>query len=570
MNSQWGKKVVKLVQKESQEMKILIFYRLLSLCITSFFYLISDFNHTIQRKLFILISITISAGLLAYLYIANEGEEKKIKFLILLETIGNCLILIPSGGMSSPYVWYALNTIMITAVKLNKKYCVMNLAAYVLISTAAYPMLSKGQGGLVEILQKESNLIISFVLISAAVLRLSTLSKDVQRKSEKVQEINDQLVIANEKIKASIEHSVSLYQAIHSFSTQKKENGLIEIFMHYAKIIMKTEDIFFISIVSDKDKVLFRDNDGPLQGQLNDLREKIAQNWNTIGQSDIPIILGEEKSFAVMAVKSNYTHYGVLACDMTNIKKDIRHQEHLEQLKFLAALGSIGLEKAQLEKVNERLAITQEQNRIANEIHDSVLQRLFSMSFCIFGLAKNLEKMNKNQIRKELSVLRGSLDSSMKELRSTIYGLSWQKNGLDSFKEDILKYIREIQDLNNVNIYFDIFGNYELMTTRQKKAVYRIICEGIGNAVRHGKSTEIKVLLNIGVAISSLEITDNGTGFDINSVVENNQRGLGLKNIDFLVKSLNGILHIHSEIERGTTILIEIPCEITLLEEDVV
>lgn len=565
MYLQWRKRIINLVENESQEMKMLIFYRFLSLCITSFFYFISDFNHTVQRKLFILISISISAIILAYLYIANESEEKKVKALILLETVGNCLILIPSGGLNSPYVWYALNTIMITAIKLKKKYCLMNLAAYVAISIVAYPMLQEEPIELLVILQKESNLIISFVLITVAVLRLSALSKDIQRKSDKVHKINDQLVIANGKIKESIEQIVSLYQAVQSLAIHKDEDKLLEIFIHYAKNIMKTETVFFIEASQDDKKGMLGNDEVLLENQEDKLKEKVLLYWNKINQSDIPIELEiEERKFAVIILKSNFKTYGILGCDMVCNKGDIRCEEHLEQLKFLAALGSIVLEKTELESINERLVITQEQNRIANEIHDSVLQRLFSMSFSIFGLTKNLEKMNLNQIKKELNVVRNSLDSAMKELRSTIYGLSWQKNGLDSFKEDIVKYIREIQHLSNVNISFDILGNYELLSMRQKRAIYRIICEGIANAVRHGKSTVIKIALDIKEDIGSLEIIDNGTGFDIKDV----ERGLGLKNIQFLTKSINGVLHMDSEIGRGTSIVIDIPYEITMLEKE--
>ncbi len=398
---------------ESKEMNLLVYYRYLSLGIISFFYMIGELNHSYQKKLFIIICISISAYILNYLYIKNAEEKQKIKLLIFIETIGNCFILIPSGGISSPYIWYMLNTIILSALKLNKKNCFLNISTYLVILFMI--TLFSNKINMVEALynansQTNLNLVMSFALVIGAVLYLSTLIKDLEKKNKSI------------------------------------------------------------------------------------------------------------------------------------IEKNTR-----------------------FEKVNERLIVTQEQNRIANEIHDSVLQRLFSMSFSIYAIIKKLDKSSNQQVRDELNIVRNAIDNSMKELRSTIYGLSSQKNGHNIFNENIMEYIAEIKGLTNTDIKYDLMGSIDVLSVSYKKALYRIICEGISNAIRHGKSLKVQVELKVQKNTIDLEIDDDGIGFEQNKIKKDTQTGLGLNNIRDLTYSLNGEIYITSKVGKGTTIKVTIPRDVPVL-----
>lgn len=399
-------KKICMTEGESEENKILIFYRYFSLFVTSFFYFIGNTEHLIQKKLFIIACISVSAVILNFLYIKNENSNKKINVLVLIETLSNSFLLIPSGGINSPYIWYTLNTILITSIKLNKWYCWANLFVY-LFSSTVISYLIFGGIELMDPINKEFNLILSLILITAAIQILSKYIKEIKNDKEKLAKINE---------------------------------------------------------------------------------------------------------------------------------------------------------------VNEQLLINEEQNRIANEIHDSVLQRLFSVSCGIFGLMKNIEKLDESKIKEELNTIRDSIDSAMKELRHTIYGLSWEKDGINSFEKDIFEYINQTKKLNNADITFDVTGNMEFLSLMQKKAIYRIICEGIGNAVHHGKADHVSVSLNIEPKNSLLRITDNGKGFNTNEIKNNKGSGLGIKNLYYLTESLNGEINIISKTGIGTEIDITIPNSITVIE----
>ncbi|MGI6227148.1 MAG: sensor histidine kinase, partial [Peptococcales bacterium] len=234
-------------------------------------------------------------------------------------------------------------------------------------------------------------------------------------------------------------------------------------------------------------------------------------------------------------------------------------------------LSSIVLEKFELEKVNEKLLVSQEQNRIANEIHDSALQRLFGLSCGIYTLMKKLDSLAVIQIEEELILMQRSINNILKELRSIIYGLSWKKDGKNNFIEELKNYIEETKRLNNIDISLNIIGDDELLSCLQKKAIYRIISEGISNAIHHGQADKVEVILRIENNITILQVIDNGIGFELNQLDKDREQGLGLKNIEYLVNSLQGFIDLQSMPRKGTKLLINFPNKsLSISEEEVV
>nr|WP_252187793.1 histidine kinase [Anaeromonas frigoriresistens] len=240
------------------------------------------------------------------------------------------------------------------------------------------------------------------------------------------------------------------------------------------------------------------------------------------------------------------------------------------QLKFLSELTSIVLERFELDEVNGRLLKAEEQNRIASEIHDGVLQRLFSISCGIFTLMKRKKKAPNEDITEELNQMRSSIDDTMKELRKTIYGLSWSKEGSDNFISDINNYIDEIKRLTTINIKFKVQGKSEVLSTLHKKAFYRVIREGISNGIRHGGAKNIDINLYIYRQQTLLEIIDDGTGFDIKEIRNKKDKGIGIENMYHLVNSLKGQIYFDSIKERGTIISIKVPNVHVIEREEVV
>jgi len=547
--------------EQSEITKIIIIYRFVSLMITSIFYFINQPDYSLEKRMTVIICIAGSAVLLNYLYIKNKGHSSNILLLILIETCGNSILLIPSGGINSPYVWYSLNTILIASVELPRKYCWLNLTVYLAASLSLSAFIPvNGLGRIAQLTNPERSLILSLILITSVIQLLSKYAINAQNTSSKLTDANKELQYANKKIIESFNHIMELYQAVSLFSNQRSRNDLILLILQYTQRINKAETVFFYDATKGGNIISIQ-SDNWVSSLRNVLQEKLSGIWNIIADLKIPIkVSALDRSFSLISIKSSYMNYGILGVETPAYIQNATDNQNGELLRFLAEISSIALERFELEQVNDRLIIAEEQNRIANEIHDNVLQRLFSISCGIYNLTRGKEKSSMALINKEMDIIRDSINSSMNELRTAIYRLSWKKEGVDNFIVDILNYINQIKHLNHMEIDFSTMGDSELLLSAQKKAIYRIICEGIGNAVRHGKAGDVKVKLNIGIEAATLEIIDNGRGFDLDRIEADRQQGLGIKNIRFLVNSLKGSVNIHSVIGEGTNIRITIPC----------
>ncbi len=113
--------------------------------------------------------------------------------------------------------------------------------------------------------------------------------------------------------------------------------------------------------------------------------------------------------------------------------------------------------------------------------------------------------------------------------------------------------------LNQIGVVTVFTGEEERLTKTMKKALYRIVCEAAGNALRHGHCTKLEVRLEISTTKVNLLIKDNGKGFDLALLQDEEKRGLGIRNIQFLVLKEQGTLQINSQEEQGTEIQIEFP-----------
>lgn len=561
--------VINFYKKQQEDIKIILIFRSLSIFITSFFYAFGSPDHSLGQKTFIIICILIASLILQYLYVKNWGSTPSIIFLVLLEVTGNTILLIPSGGIASPYLWYSLNTILISSIRLNQILCWINFAVYLstsmgILYLGTYPSLEL----LPYIYNHERNFILSLILITIAMQILARYMKKLGREKEKLKDVNKELQWSNTKIKATMDHTMELYQMVDMLSAERDGAGLISLIIDSTSKITKAKDVIFYSPKFQTSPIV----DGDVRKEIEDqIKFKILERWSNFIETTYPIeIRVNEQVFILTPIKSNALPYGILGIGSINYEgKDGAYSSYAEQMNFLSKLSAIVLERVELEQVNRGLIINEEQNRIADEIHDSVLQQLFSASCGLFALIKS-KKTDKKQLEEDLNTIRSAINRAMKDLRSVIYGMSWKKNGTNNFELDLRDHIHEVKSLNKVDIHLDIEGKHELLTNTQKMALYRIICEGIGNGLRHGKAKAINITLGIDLDLITLTIRDNGRGFDYKRFMNSKQGGLGIKNMNYLVQSLQGDLQFYSVAGKGTEIIITLPNQNHHIKEEII
>ena len=204
--------------------------------------------------------------------------------------------------------------------------------------------------------------------------------------------------------------------------------------------------------------------------------------------------------------------------------------------------------KALLEKQDYEIyaATLRERNRIAREIHDNV-GHVLSRTILLTGAAKAL---NRDQnLEPILDGLDDSLNSAMDSIRSSVHDLHDEAVNL---QESIKGIIRDFKYCE-VELKYDMSNK---VTSNVKYCLIGIVKEALSNVMKYSGATYVKITVREHPALYQLCVEDNGHGCADNM---NKTTGIGLKNMQERVSTLNGTLRIESE--KGFRIFVVIPKE---------
>lgn len=195
----------------------------------------------------------------------------------------------------------------------------------------------------------------------------------------------------------------------------------------------------------------------------------------------------------------------------------------------------------------------QERNRIAEELHDGVVGKLFGtrMKLGYIDVAPELEDEQENNLSK-LQELEEEIREISHNLKSSY--ISSEKDFvllLDELKEEYESiYKFSIQLVNHTKI------GWKELNDKTKITIYRILQETLTNIQKHAKAKNVNIKFS-NRTNSELQviIEDDGVGFEVDKV----EKGIGLDNIEERIKRLNGTLEIESELGIGTKFIILLP-----------
>lgn len=192
-----------------------------------------------------------------------------------------------------------------------------------------------------------------------------------------------------------------------------------------------------------------------------------------------------------------------------------------------------------------------ERNRIASEIHDGIGGELA-------GIKLYLSKVNATLDNENIALVIGRLTGLFQELRSISHNLSSNFLKGKDFNTVLVELAKEYENRNGFKLEFVIYPNdaFKDLSEIYKHQVYRIIQELLANAAKHANADKVAVTITRHEDFLNLIVEDDGIGFTGTSV-----SGIGLKNIEDRLKSLNGILNIETQTNKGCTIIIDIPCK---------
>jgi signal transduction histidine kinase len=220
----------------------------------------------------------------------------------------------------------------------------------------------------------------------------------------------------------------------------------------------------------------------------------------------------------------------------------------------LASQAGVAIELTRAQEELHRLALIEDRERIAKELHDDVIQSLFAEGMALQAALSMLDDPKALETRLNQSV--ENIDRVIRDLRNYIFGLRpgvAADHQLDRALRDLAAGFAE-----GAGASIEVETDPEAVSRLAGRVpdIVQSAREAISNAVRHSGGDQISVTLNLAGDAAILEVIDNGKGFDPERAAG---RGHGLANLQARAAALAGELEIESEPGRGTWLRIRIP-----------
>lgn len=202
----------------------------------------------------------------------------------------------------------------------------------------------------------------------------------------------------------------------------------------------------------------------------------------------------------------------------------------------------------------EELAVVEERNRLARELHDSVTQTLFGMTFTAETARARLAS-SPEEVPPLLDRLQEDAASALAEMRALVYELRPARAAGDSLASALREHAALLQRQHGLVVDVTAAGE-EYLTPVQAHRLFRVAQEALNNVVKHAGVASAQVDLRFSPEQVALTVADQGQGFDPSAAAGS---GVGLQSMRERVESLGGRLTVVSQPGQGTRIQAVVP-----------
>jgi signal transduction histidine kinase len=246
------------------------------------------------------------------------------------------------------------------------------------------------------------------------------------------------------------------------------------------------------------------------------------------------------------------------------IDSDERNHQNLELL--LADLEASNV-KLQLyaDQVAE-LAATEERNRLARDIHDSLGHRLTVVAI---QLEKALAYKDRDPAEAEKAILaaKQAASAALREVRRSVRSLRDADEGF-SLRISLAELVDEMEN-GRFSINYAFTGDETSYSRSVLMALYRSAQEGLTNIQKHAEATAVSLTASLEEAEGKLILQDNGRGFDattLDDLAIDPYHSFGLQGIQERLELVRGQVQVISQPGKGTILQITVPRNPTVLE----
>jgi PAS domain S-box-containing protein len=233
-----------------------------------------------------------------------------------------------------------------------------------------------------------------------------------------------------------------------------------------------------------------------------------------------------------------------------SLAADFFQPDQVRRLQFFATQIATVIQNVLLDQKERELAVIQDRQRLARELHDSVTQTIFS-SFVIAGTLPRLHKDLSENALLQLEKLKRLNQGALADMRTLLLELRQADVSSIPLPELIQQLVTGAMGNASIDIQFTSLGDATL-PPEVHQSFYRITQETLNNMMKHAKATHVDVQLTLQAGRANLSVKDDGVGFNPDTV--DAATHMGLKIMQERANAIQAKLEIKSEIEKGTEI----------------
>jgi two-component system sensor histidine kinase DegS len=205
-------------------------------------------------------------------------------------------------------------------------------------------------------------------------------------------------------------------------------------------------------------------------------------------------------------------------------------------------------------------AVTEERTRIACEIHDGLVQSLAGVNFKL-DLCQQLMRKNPKASLATIKESKAQLKLAIQEARQVIFNLRPLHYEKMELIPALTNYLKSYGTQSHITAKFSVKGDEKILFPRTKIFLFRIIQEALSNVHKHAKADRVSIQLDIDLERLRVTITDNGVGFDMETVLRDPEKWdhFGIKGILERARLVGGEGRVESKKGQGTKIIVEVP-----------
>jgi signal transduction histidine kinase len=228
-----------------------------------------------------------------------------------------------------------------------------------------------------------------------------------------------------------------------------------------------------------------------------------------------------------------------------------------EVITVLAAQAGLAINAAQMAEELRAVAVQDERERISRDLHDGVIQSLFSIGMSLEG-ARPLVRTDPDRIEARLDGAVGQLDSTIREIRTTIFTLRSTAVAAPGVQSGLVDLAREYEATAALRPVLQLSASLDReVPVEVVPDVLHVVREALSNAAQHARGSRVRIEAEVDDRVLVISVADDGGGFDTDRVPP----GHGLSNMAERAAILDAEMSLTSTPGSGTTLTLRVPLD---------